>query len=88
MNQLLRITPKDNVAVALEPLSKGQTAQAEGFSLTLATDVPAGHKAALTDIPAGAQVIKYGFPSAMRRKTSPPAAMCMCTTCTPCSPAS
>ena len=44
MKKNIKINEKDNVMVMLE-----------------ATDtVPAGHKAALTDIPEGAPVIKYG----------------------------
>ena len=43
---MLTISPADNVAVELSGTP----------------DVPAGHKRALTDIPAGAPVVKYGFP--------------------------
>ena len=62
MAELLRITPKDNVAVALTGLSAGATVTVEDVTLTLRTDIPAGHKVALTDIPAQGHVIKYGFP--------------------------
>ncbi len=44
--EFLKIHPQDNVAVAVTGTEK----------------IPAGHKAALTDIPAGAQVVKYGYP--------------------------
>ena len=50
MAQLLRITPRDNVAVALTALSRGETVQVEDIALTLTGDIPAGHKVALTDI--------------------------------------
>ena len=62
MAELLRITDRDNVAVALTALTKGSAVTVSGISLTLATDVPAGHKVALEDIPKDGQVIKYGFP--------------------------
>ncbi len=62
MAELLRITSKDNVAVALVGLNAGTTITLEDMTLTLLTDVPAGHKVALTDIPKGGHVIKYGFP--------------------------
>lgn len=62
MAELLRITSKDNVAVALAPLAAGTTATVEGITLTLITDVPAGHKVALCDIPKDGLIIKYGFP--------------------------
>lgn len=59
---LLRIHPADNVAIALSALDAGQSITFEGQSLTLNGDVPAGHKVALTSMPAGTSVIKYGFP--------------------------
>ncbi len=71
MRQLLKINPQDNVAVALYPLKAGETAESDGFSLTLRTDVPAGHKTALADIPAGGHVVKYGFPIGYAREDIP-----------------
>ena len=61
-NQLVRITDKDMVAVALEPLSAGCVASYGGGSVTLLEDIPMGHKVALKDIQKGEPVIKYGFP--------------------------
>lgn len=43
----LRITPADNVAVAISPLHTGETIEADGRVITLRTDVPAGHKVTL-----------------------------------------
>lgn len=62
MNELLRISPSDNVAVALKPVKKGSTLECEGVSVAALDDVPAGHKLALADIASGERVIKYGFP--------------------------
>lgn len=62
MAELLRITPLDNVAVALSPITKGQTVSCGELDLTAQTDVPAGHKIALEDIPQNGHIIKYGFP--------------------------
>ena len=62
MAELLRITPQDNVAVALTALSSGQNVTVDGIALTTVTDVPAGHKVALFPIKVGEKVIKYGFP--------------------------
>ena len=56
--EYLRITPSDQVAVALCPLKAGSTVA----GVTLTEDIPAGHKFSLTAIPAGADVIKYGAP--------------------------
>ena len=54
----IKINPADNVAVALEDLSKGEVVE----GVTLVTDVPRGHKIVLKGLRAGENVIKYGFP--------------------------
>ena len=56
MISVLQIHPKDNVAVALRPLSKGELPSPLQFPLL--DDIPAGHKIALQDIPAGGQNYK------------------------------
>ena len=60
--RVIRIHPSDNVVIATEPLVAGTSADMDGATLTLATDVPAGHKVAISDIPASSEVIKFGFP--------------------------
>lgn len=62
MRDILKITPSDNVAVALRPLAPGEKVEAEGETLTVTSPVPAGHKIALCDLAPGERVIKYGFP--------------------------
>ncbi len=62
MNKLLRITPRDMVAVALEPLKAGDTVPYGSGEVTLLEDLPMGHKVALRDISRGEPVIKYGYP--------------------------
>jgi altronate hydrolase len=57
MTRVLQIHPDDTVAVALEPAPAGTTAP---NGVVLIDDIPQGHKFALVDIPAGAEVIKYG----------------------------
>ena len=56
---LLKIDPRDDVAVALAPLAPGE-AVAEG--VTARTEIPAGHKVALRAIAKGQDVRKYGWP--------------------------
>ncbi len=60
MRSLLILHPKDNVAIALAPLQRGQTVDQDGRRLLVQDEIPAGHKIALTDIAAGGHVIKYG----------------------------
>lgn len=57
MNNIFKINKKDNVAVALCDLEKGYSEN----GITLADNVPFGHKILLTDIKAGEPVIKYGY---------------------------
>ncbi len=63
MKDFLKINPADNVAVAINPMSKGTVVTVDGVGdVTLMQDIPAGHKFALTDIAEGENVVKYGFP--------------------------
>ena len=62
MNEMVRITERDTVAVALKPLKAGETVSYGGGEITLTEDLPMGHKSALRDIRKGEAVIKYGFP--------------------------
>ena len=54
----IKINPADNVAVALQDLSKGEVVE----GVTLQMDIPRGHKIVLRGLKAGENVIKYGFP--------------------------
>ena len=62
MRAMLKITPADNVAVALRALEAGETVEVEGVSFTASQSIPAGHKMALAPIAAGETIIKYGYP--------------------------
>ena len=64
----IRINEADAVAVALQPLTKGNkvTLEAQGsaseVTVTLQEDITAGHKFAIREIKKGEPVIKYGYP--------------------------
>ena len=58
----IRIHPRDNVAVAVVPLTAGTRVEVDGTAVTLGEDIAAGHKFALRDIAAGGEAVKYGFP--------------------------
>lgn len=62
MNELVRITPQDMVAVALRPLTAGEPVSYGEGDIAPLSDIPMGHKVALRDIAKGEAVIKYGFP--------------------------
>lgn len=58
MNKLFKINDKDNVAVALEELKKGEIID----NIELLDDIPFGHKVLLNDLKSGENIIKYGNP--------------------------
>jgi altronate hydrolase len=58
----VRVHPDDDVAVLIRPLPAGSEVVVEGARVTLAEDVPAGHKVALRALRAGEAVHKYGMP--------------------------
>lgn len=62
MTKLIRINPRDNVAVALHPVAAGETLLVGGGAVTAAEDIPQGHKIALAGIAEGQPVVKYGYP--------------------------
>ena len=57
MPDLIRIHPKDNVAVALHTVAAGTVFE----GVTAQMEIPQGHKMALTALEEGQQVMKYGF---------------------------
>ena len=58
----VKIHVKDNVAVLIEAISKGEAMFVGAFSLVAQDNIDKGHKIALTNIKTGENVIKYGFP--------------------------
>ena len=61
-SKLIRINSRDNVAVAIKALMKGEVVTVDGETFTIFSDIPAGHKVALSDIRKDEEVIKYGYP--------------------------
>lgn len=67
-SRAILMDPIDNVATALADLAAesivevGAKAGGDKRRLTVAQDIPFGHKLALRDIPKGEPVMKYGWP--------------------------
>ena len=65
MQNFLKINDNDNVVVALNVIPQGETITVEvsgqNSQVTAREEIPAGHKMAVCDIPAGGEVIKYGY---------------------------
>ncbi|HHV51809.1 MAG TPA: altronate dehydratase family protein [Candidatus Avimonas sp.] len=58
----IKIHENDNVAVALTDIAAGDIVTVDGRDIALKSDIPSGHKFAVTDIAANQKVIKYGYP--------------------------
>ena len=58
MSKLFKINDKDNVAIALEELKKGEIID----NIKLLDDIPFGHKVLLNNLKSGENIIKYGNP--------------------------
>ena len=68
---VFKIHEKDNVAVAVSPVSKGETVTVGNTTLTALDDIPAGHKLAVVPIAKGQDVVKYGFPIGTAKEDIP-----------------
>ncbi len=59
----LKINDKDNVAIAMHDIGKGEAVVVNGERLfEAADDIAAGHKIALASIDTGGKVYRYGEP--------------------------
>ena len=61
-SKYIKINVADNVVVAIEAMSKGDTIEVDNRSIVLLQDVPAGHKIALQPFAPNEHIIKYGSP--------------------------
>lgn len=58
--KVIQLSKKDNVAVAVTNLHKGDILQFDGRKLQVEENIDFGHKVSLTDLKAGQDIIKYG----------------------------
>ena len=62
-NNALRITQKDNVAIAMHDIKKGEVVVVDGQEIfDPGEDIEAGHKIALAALSPGENVYRYGEP--------------------------
>ncbi len=59
---VVRIDPRDSVAVALRDIAAGETAKGPGCAAVARDAIPKGHKIALEAIAAGEYICRYGWP--------------------------
>lgn len=71
--RVFQVSYEDNVATALCELFAGERAALTGDCreayIEAATDIPAGHKIALLNLPSGTPVVKYGVPIGQTTET-------------------
>lgn len=60
--RLLRVSPTDNVLVAISKITAGEQIMVEGRLVVILNTIELGHKIAARDIKAGEKIIKYGAP--------------------------
>ena len=58
----MRLSPPDNVAVALRPLKGGETVALDGVALTIGRNIAVGEKFAAREIAEGEIILKYACP--------------------------
>jgi len=67
-NNALKVNPRDNVVIAIRQIVKGEDVVVDGVKLlSVAEDVAASHKIALSDIKAGGNILRYGEPIVQAR---------------------
>lgn len=59
--KVLKLNEDDNVLVALQPLSENEKLYFDGREITILHTLPAKHKVAIDDIPAGGYIKMYGL---------------------------
>jgi hypothetical protein len=59
---IMRLSPHDNIAVALRPLKAGESVMLDGVALTIERNTGVGHKLAAQPIAAGDVIRKYNCP--------------------------
>jgi len=60
MRKLLILDLRDNIAVCLEELVRGQVVLQDDLEVVAVNPIPRGHKIAIRAIPRASGVIKYG----------------------------
>ena len=59
---VMRLSPRDNVAVALRPLRSGESVLLDGVAIIIGRHIAVGHKLAARTIEKGEIVLKYSCP--------------------------
>lgn len=69
---LMRLSPRDNIAVALRSLKAGESVMLDGVALTVERNTPVGHKLAAQTIATGDIILKYSCPIGVAKQSIAP----------------
>ena len=69
---VMRLSPADNIAVALRPLKSGELVTLDGVALTVSRNIAIGHKLAARAIAKGEIIVKYSCPIGTATRTIAP----------------
>ncbi len=69
---VMKLSPGDNVAVALRHLKAGEMITLEGVTLKVDRNIAVGHKLAARRIAAGEVIVKYSCPIGTARRAIEP----------------
>jgi altronate dehydratase small subunit len=58
----MRMSPPDNIGIALRPLKAGETVTLDGAAITIGRNIAIGHKFAARAIAKGEIILKYSCP--------------------------
>jgi len=58
----MKLSPPDNVAVALRQLKSGEVVMLDGVAITISRNIAVGHKLAARPIAKGEVIVKYSCP--------------------------
>jgi altronate hydrolase len=72
---VMRLSPRDNVAVALRPLKAGEIVLLDGVPLVVERHVAVGQRLAAEPIEAGEPVLKYHCPIGIATQSIAPGAL-------------
>ena len=59
---VMKLSPPDNVAVALRQLKSGEVVMLDGVAITISRNIAVGHKLAARPIAKGEVIVKYSCP--------------------------
>lgn len=69
---IMRLSARDNIAVALRPLKAGESVMLDGVAMTIERNMATGHKIAAQPIASGDIILKYNCPIGRAKRAISP----------------